>query len=164
MLYVSFCFVFIACSPVSFKPVASKGGPGDGISYVTYKSNGATRAQEWSVDDGRVSQQNQVEGNSTAIDLWPAPGVHPTYDSLAEITLHRTRWDEPGMERFNISAMATLDGAAYRFGVEASDGGQIRDIVFCFESDGNGGQGICPFRITPHGVYVCEIDNTCKKL
>lgn len=152
-----------ACAPVP-KSKNSSLPPSGGSTITSFLYAGVAKAMEWAAEDGRVSQQNQVEGNSTALDLWPAPGKPPTIDSLAEITLHRTGWNDPAMERFNISAMATLDGAAYRFGVEASDGGQIRNIVFCFESDGKGGQGICPFRITPHGVYVCEIDNTCKKL
>lgn len=127
-----------------------------------YLGNGTSK--QWATTDGRLSQQNQVEGSSTAIDLWPAPGVHPIIDSLAEITLHRTRWDEPTMERFNISAMATYNGAAYRFGVEASNGGLHRDIIFCFESADNGGPGFCPFRITQNGVFVCDQTNTCRAL
>jgi hypothetical protein len=160
MKYLILSLLLAGCLPV--KQVGSNANAT--LTYLDFTYSGIVRTREWTSEDGRMSQQNVVEGNSTAIDLWPAPGVHPIIDSLTEITLHRTRWDEPTMERFNISAMATLDGAAYRFGVEASDGGIRRDIIFCFETADNGGPGFCPFRITQHGVYVCEQDNSCKKL
>lgn len=117
-------------------------------------------AREWVSPDGRMCQQNQVQGMSTALDLWPAPGVPPKVDSLAELTLHRTGWWDPKMERFSISAMAN---GAYRFGVERSGGGKYQDMLFCFE-DYAPGVAQCVLKLTPEGVYVGAAGQPWRKL
>lgn len=111
-----------------------------------------TRAKEWVSPDGRMSQQNQLDYQSTAIDLWPTPKTKPNRDSLSEITLYRTLWDEPKMERMNISAMVN---GAYRFGVERSGTGEFHDMVFCFENV-SPGIASCQLKIKQDGVYATD--------
>lgn len=110
------------------------------------------RAKEWVSPDGRVSQQNQLDYQSTAIDLWPTSKMKPTRDSFSEITLYRTVWDDSKMERMNISAMVN---GAYRFGVERSGQGEFKDMIFCFENV-SPGVASCQLKIKPDGVYVTD--------
>lgn len=110
--------------------------------------------RQWA-DRGRLGQQSLQDDDSTALDLWPTAGAKATNHSVSELTLHRTRWDEPGMERFNVSAMVHADQAAYRFGVEREAPGQFRDMIFCFE-DVTPGVSNCPFKITMAGVYISD--------
>jgi len=120
---------------------------------IYYGFDGVDRAREWVSPDGRMNQQNLLQ-NSTAIDYWPTAASLPDVDSLSEITLHRTLWSDPNMERFNISAMVDqTDGGAYRFGVERSGGGKFRPILFCFENT-SPGLATCPLKITPDGVFI----------
>lgn len=114
-------------------------------------TNGAL-SRTWSDPSGRDNFQTQVSGASTAMALWGSAGTLPTSDSRAEITLHRFAGGVPD-ERINISAMATADGAAYRFGVERDAGAQFRDIIFCFENV-TPGASFCPMKITTAGVFI----------
>lgn len=124
---------------------------------IIWGFSGVNRAKEWVSPDGRMSQQNTLNSNSTAIDLWPTTGTLPTLDSLAEITLYRTRWSDTQMERMNISAMAS--GGEYRFGVERANGGSFRNMIFCFENV-TPGVAVCNFKITPTGVFVSDDGGT----
>lgn len=126
---------------------------------IMWGFSGVNRAKEWVSPDGRMGQQNLFNSNSTALDLWPTAGTIPTTDSIAELTVHRTLWSDSTMERFNISAMATANGAAYRFGVERANGGSFRDMIFCFE-DVTPGVSKCNFKITQTGVFVSDDGGT----
>lgn len=130
--------------------------------------DGILRARIWAGPEGRTGFQATIEGMSSAVELWPAPGLPPHKDSLGEITLNRFLWPHDGdnkMERLNISAMVDeTDNGAYRIGVEASNGGIHRDIIFCFEDAVIGQPSNCPFKITPHGVFVKSVDGTYKQL
>ena len=73
----------------------------------------------------RMSLQAPLPNQSTAIDMWPTSGTTPIEHSLAELTLNRYQWDNPAMERINLSAMVNqTDGGAYRIGVERGGTGQ----------------------------------------
>lgn len=116
---------------------------------------GFPTVQQWDIQ-GRLNMASPLSSTGTAIDLWTTSGTPPTEDSLAEITLHRNASSVPVdvfMERFNISAMATANNGAYRFGVERSGSGQFHDIIFCFENM-TPGTAFCPFKITTQGVFV----------
>lgn len=127
-----------------------------GVSTIMFNVGGPDVVREWANFDGRFGQQSLVNYGSTALDLWPTGGTKAVDHSTAELTIHRTRWDDPaGMERFNISAMVHADGAAYRFGVERQAPGQFRDMIFCFE-DVTPGVSNCPFKITMTGVYISD--------
>ncbi|MBX3329616.1 MAG: hypothetical protein KF722_04385 [Nitrospira sp.] len=130
-----------------------------GFTY-TYNSvqfwgfDGITRAKEWVSPDGRMSLQAQLPNQSTAIDMWPTSGTTPTEHSLAELTLNRYQWDNPAMERINLSAMVNqTDGGAYRIGIERGGTGQYRPLIFCFEAT-SPGVATCPLKITENGVFV----------
>lgn len=123
------------------------------------------RAKVWVSPNGRMSQQNLLDNNSSGLDLWPTAGVHPTLDSLSEITLHRTQWDDPAFEQFSMSAM--VDGGeadgAYRFGVERAGTGRYHPILFCFESY-TPIVARCPLKLTEDGVYVSSDGGPWRKL
>lgn len=120
--------------------------------------------REWVSPDGRKSMAVQIPYSSTAIDMWPTEtGIKPAQNSLSELTLHRTGWWEAPVERFNISAMVDeADGGAYRFGVEAQNGGAFRPILFCFENV-TPGAAVCPMKIELIGVSV-RINGEWKSL
>lgn len=122
-----------------------------GIIYWGY--DGVNRTKEWVSPDGRMSLQSQMPNMSTAFDLWPTSSTRPTTDSLAEVTLYRTIWSDPDMERISLSAMASADNAAYRVSVERGGNGVHRDVIFCFE-DTSPGLATCPFKVTKNGVFV----------
>jgi hypothetical protein len=132
-----------------------------GVIYWGY--DGIHRNKEWVSPDGRMDIQNQLNNMSTAFDFWPTAGTKPTTDSLAELTLYRTLWDNPDMERISISAMASADNGAYRIGVEKAGNGQYRDVIFCFENV-SPGMAYCPLKITTTGVYVSDDGINYRKL
>lgn len=137
------------------------------VSVIEWTYGGAPFVSQFVNHDARIGFQAHKNGAGTNIDLWPTTGIYPPQDSLAEITLYRTRLNEfsTGFERFNISSM--VDGGrngAYRFGVERGGSGQFRDIVFCFENY-TPGESNCPFLITPQGVFVSDdLGVTWRKL
>lgn len=122
-------------------------------SIIHWTIDGIAQSREW-ILQGRLSLQSLSPG-STAIDMWPTTQARPHVDSLSELTLQRYQWDNPAMERFNISAMVDeTDGGAYRFGVERAGTGIHRPILFCFEDLPHAsGQSFCPFKITTEGVF-----------
>lgn len=128
---------------------------------LTFAFGGVDRARFWVSENGRIGMQSHIDNDSSALDLWPTSGTQPTLHSISEITLQRRLWGEPGMERFNISAMADgmSHGAAYRFGVERSGTGIHRDVIFCFE-DVTPGVAICNFKISMGGVFVSDDSGT----
>jgi hypothetical protein len=120
--------------------------------------SGKTYSRIWNDQSGRTGLQSLVANGATGLDLWRTSSTTPALDALSELTVHRTNeWQDGGrMERFSMSAMATPYGdAAYRFGVEAAGGGQLRGIIFCFEATGGpAGGATCPLKITPQGVFA----------
>ena len=119
---------------------------------------GGIYSRIWNDTSGRTGIQSMVNSGATGFDIWRTSGVAPTADALSEVTVHRfNEWQDAGvMERFSMSAMAVPYGtAAYRFGVEAGTGGQLRDIIFCFENTGGpAGGATCPFMITQAGAFA----------
>jgi hypothetical protein len=130
---------------------------------ITLAFGGVDRARLWVSAGGRIGLQSHINNDSTALDLWPTSGTQPTNHSLSEITLQRRPWGGTGLERFNISAMASPGyfNGAYRFGVEREGDGIHRDIIFCFE-DVTPGVAVCNFKITMSGVYVSDGDGWRK--
>lgn len=126
-------------------------------SVIDWVISTASKAKEWVSPDGRQCSQATLDGASTAYDMWPTSGTKPTQWSIAELTLHRTLWSDPTMERMNVSAMVDAeDGGAYRIGVERGNGGQFRPILFCFE-DVTPGVSLKALKIEPDGsVYVYD--------
>ncbi len=131
---------------------------------IMWGYSGSNYAREWVDSTGRLGVQSLVNLSSSALTLWPTSGTKPTTDSISEVTLYRTLWSDATMERFNISAMATANGAAYRFGVERGNGGQFRDMIFCFE-DFTPGVANCQLKVKSDGVYVTDdMGATWRKL
>lgn len=123
---------------------------------ILWGFGGMDRAKEWVSPDGRMNIQNLFNNMSTAVDMRPTAGTLPTTDSISETTWWRTKDTDTAMERFNISAMATADGGAYRFGVERANGGEFKPMIFCFE-DVSPGVAKCYMKIEPmDGVYVSD--------
>lgn len=127
--------------------------------------NNIIRSRTWVGPDGRMGIQSQMANMSTALDLWPtANPVPPITDSFAEITIHRTPWEQTDtMERLNISSMVQADGGAYRIGVERGGVGNFYPIIFCFENV-TPGVAVCPLKVQLDGVYVVNSDGSYTKL
>jgi len=111
-------------------------------------------ARFWDSPDGRSCMMNDLQPLSTALDLWP-PNVLLYRDSVAELTIHKTHWSDPKVERISISAMAKEDedGGMYRVGIEAENGGKHHNLIFCFEAT-SPGKATCVLKLTPKGVFI----------
>lgn len=134
---------------------------------LVWAFGGVSRGREWISWEGRLNLQSLMPNEASALDIWPTwNDVQPTAEhARSELVLHRTRWDDPCMERLSFIAMAN-QAEHYRMSFE--EGGQCpgerKGLKFCFEAAAPGGVPNCRLWVRPDGVWVTDDGLTWRPL
>lgn len=138
------------------------------IGLIHWGYSGVLRSTMWVGPDGTINIMAANKGDGSRLIIYGgADGDGPEIGADAELTLYAYSDQMPNdpeanFERVSLTQM-NRNERNVRLSMERGGTGQFREFWLGYDTF-KPGVGYFPLRITPQGVFVCDIQNRCNRI